>query len=40
MSKSYRTEAERATVGELIDTYLGEVTPNKKSASRARGQAD
>ena len=27
-----RTESERATVGELIDRYLAEVTPKKKSA--------
>ncbi len=27
-----RTEAERTTVGDLIDRYLSEVTPNKKSA--------
>ncbi len=27
-----RTDSERATVGELIDRYLAEVTPKKKSA--------
>ena len=29
-----RTEAERGTIGELIDRYLVEVTPGKKSAKR------
>lgn len=31
-----RTESERATVGELIDRYLREVTPKKKSARREK----
>lgn len=31
-----RSEAERATVGELIDRYLAEVTPKKKSARREK----
>jgi hypothetical protein len=29
-----RSEGERTTMGELIDRYLAEVTPGKKSASR------
>ena len=31
-----RTEAERGTVGDLIDRYLREVTPRKKSARREK----
>ena len=31
-----RTEGERTTIGELIDRYLVEVTPGKKSASREK----
>ena len=31
-----RTEAERCTVGELIDRYLAEITPLKKSARREK----
>lgn len=31
-----RSEAERVTVGELIDRYLSEVTPKKKSARREK----
>ena len=29
-----RTEGERTTIGELIDRYLAEITPGKKSAQR------
>jgi integrase len=31
-----RTEAERCTIGELIDRYLSEVTPKKKSARQEK----
>lgn len=31
-----RSEAERTTIGQLIDRYLKEVTPHKKSASKER----